>query len=899
MMKNLRNGRAIFRVIASAFAAVASWCLLLFLMCGPLPTDIGKNAFPVQLTLEAGALTTATFSGPPIIATVTLPDSDYFDNIAWHLGRGSYRHIGISPVQKIKQVQVELFWTSIPLCKDTTTKQSYDTVYVSTHGESVRSNTVKVIVTNVPPVIDSVKAGPSAASTSDTVRYSIPLNDTSSFISLKVTAHDPNAGDILKYDWFSTRGVALSTTAIVSYAIPKSQFVDTVFVTVYDDNGGSASKMIIMSKLASGGLPVIDSISVGARVFAQDTTFHVYGALQLDTLKFRVYAHDSDVGVTLTYAWTKKNARDTLVSPASLPLATMVCDAIYRKVNDTLRTADTVAVVVRDGRGDSAMATVRLVQGHVNTAPKIDSIGVNGVTQCKGASATTARDTVFAWAKSAFMFRIFTTDPDSGDTVKLGVSAGRTSLITKLSDSAAQYVCKDSAYTDTVVFRVKDLAGDSAVKKIVISVVNRPPVLDSIRVNGVTQCKGVLALSRDTAIASAGTVFSFRVFDHDTDFGDTVRLSVASKQPSCLVKVSDTSAQYTCKDSAYTDTIVFDVKDVTGDSAVKRIVVSVVDHPPLLDSIRVDNLVQCKGAVAMFRDTAIASASDTVRLRIFASDPDAGDTVRLSVSANQGSSIVKLSDTSAQYVCKDSVYADTVICTVRDLAGYSAVKKIVIAVLDHAPAIDSIRVNGVTQCKGLALSSVCNASGTDTVTLRPYASDPDKGDKVTVGMSSKLASALTVLSDTAAQYVCKDSLYSDTVVCIAKDLLGGSVKKSVIISVINRLPVCDSIWVADSVNHDTLSFPATDSLVSGHAAVGLLDSVKVKLFAHDPDAASKDSIAQVQWTLTSGRAVKALDAKGLYIKYPAPAASGTDTVSVKITDTKQKSAKMSLIFDIK
>jgi hypothetical protein len=45
--------------------------------------------------------------------------------------------------------------------------------------------------------------------------------------------------------------------------------------------------------------------------------------------------------------------------------------------------------------------------------------------------------------------------------------------------------------------------------------------------------------------------------------------------------------------------------------------------------------------------------------------------------------------------------------------------------------------------------------------------------------------------------------------------------------------------------------------------------------------------------------MKLLDTKGLFVQYPGPAAAGTDTVLVKVSDTKQKSAKMSLIFNIK
>jgi len=781
------------RFPVTTMLCAAAFSCLVFLSCGPLPTDVGNSNLSIRLYLEDGTKTAATYSGEPIKATITLPDSFVFEDIAWHLGNGHYQHPGIAPGKKLKTLDVELFWTSFPACKDTATKQLYDTLYVSVAGETMRSNRVRVNVTNVPPVIDSIKIGTAPGRSDDTIRYTVTMNDTSSNLAIKAAASDMNR-DTLKYDWYSFRGVNLAPVALVQYQVPKSQFADTVVVTVYDGKGGQSVKVICLSKLPSNSLPVIDSIRVGSRTFAQDTTFHVYSARQLDTVRLTLYSHDPDAGDVISVTWSHKNARDSLIRTVSNRFqVALACDSLYKKPFDSLRTVDTVTITVKDVRGDSAKATIRFVQGYINTPPKLDSIRVNGLIQCKGTTVL-SRDSVYAWARDTFTFRVFSTDLDSGDTVKLSVKAKQNSLVTRLSDTTAQYVCKDSAYTDTVVFSVKDLSGDSVVKKIVISVINRPPALDSIRVDGV---------------------------------------------------------------------------------------------------------MQCRGAVSLFRDTAIASSIDTVTLRIFASDRDPGDTVKLNVSAKQVSCVTKLSDTSVQYVCRDSIYTDTVVCCVKDVAGDSAIKKIVISIIDRPPTLDSIRVNGITQCKGTIVTSLTNVSGRDTVLLRTYASDPDKGDSVTTGITSRLAAGLTVLSDTTARYVCKDSLYSDTVACVAKDLLGDSVKKSIVIAVINRPPRCDSISVIDTIAHDTIMFMATDSLVSGRTAIKLLDSVKVRLFAHDPDLAPKDSIAQVQWSLTSGRTVKLLDAKGLFVRYPAPTNAGVDTVSVRITDTKQKSARMSLIFEAK
>jgi hypothetical protein len=1005
----MKKKRASFASIASIasisirYAAIAL-CAGLLLRCGRLPTDIGANGFSLQLALEDGTRTSATFSGQPITATITLADSVDFDSIAWHCGGGQVAHPGIAPSLKKNVFSVQLFWTSDPLCKDSATKDLFDTIYVSIHGESQRSNTVKVTVTNVAPVIDSVRIGTVSVRNSDTVRYVIPMTDTSSYILLRVGAHDMNR-DTLRYDWYSVRGVTLSPVYLVSYPVPKTLFVDTLFVTVYDGKGGSAGKIIILSKLTPNHVPVIDSILAGARMYTPDSVMLTYSSRTLDTLKLHAFVHDTDAGDQLYVTWTKKNPRDSIArNTANSAVATLVFDSTYRKASDTIRVVDTVTVKVKDSRGDSAMTVIRIVYGHVNSAPKLDSIRVNGIIQCKGTVAL-SRDTAYGCTRAVLLMRIFSSDPDSGDTVKLTVRAKQTGAVTRISDTIAQYACKDSTYTDTVICVVKDISGDSAVKKIVVSVINRPPVLDSIRVNGVMQCRGPAAvLSRDTMIASSRDTFLIRVFTSDPDPGDTVKLSVRAKQATALTKLSDTTAQYTCKDSTYTDTVVCVVKDIAGDSAVKRVVVSVINKPPVLDSIRVNGVMQCKGAVVLSRDTAIASGRDTLSIRIFVHDPDRGDTVKLtvlakqtaqitklsdttvryvckdsiytdtiicvikdlagdsavkrvvvsvinrtpildsirvngviqcrtttvlsrdtaiasekdtlalrifahdldrgdtvklSVRANQFSQVTVLSDTSARYICRDSVYSDTVVCVVKDLLGDSAVKRIIVSVINHSPRLDSIRVNGVMQCKGATASVIDSTSGKDTLMLRIFTSDPDRGDSVKFSINVKQASQFTRISDTTARYVCKDSLYNDTVLCVARDTKGDSAKKTVIIAVVNRLPKIDSLMVADTIGHHTYSFKSTDSLIAGRDTFGFKDSVRVTLSAHDPDLAPKDSIAQVQWTLTSGRTMKLLDTKGLFVQYPCPAAAATDTVWVRVTDTKQKSARTSMIFTIK
>jgi hypothetical protein len=563
---------------------VSGWacCALLFMVCGPLPTDIGKNNYSVQLYLEDGTKTTATFSGEPIKATITLPDSFVFDDIAWHLGNGHYRHPGIAPGQKMKSFDVELFWTALPASRDSATRQLYDSVYVSLAGETIRSNRVRVNVTNVPPVFDSVRIGSSPGRTGDTIRYTIALNDTSASLAIRAGATDINR-DTLRYDWYSANGVSLSPAPMVTYSVPKAQFSDTVIVTVYDGKGGHASTVICLSKLPPNVAPVIDSIGAGARTFPQDTTFHVVSLKVVDTLRLALYSHDADAGDVMTVTWTHKNSRDSLVrTPANSSQVFLVCDSIYKKVYDSLRTVDTVVAVVKDQRGDSAKTVIRIVQGSVNNAPKLDSIRVNAAMQCRGATLL-ARDT--GSGRDTFMLRVFSTDIDSGDSVKLTIAGRVPSAVLKISDTAARYICKDSLYTDTLFFIVKDLKGDSARKSIVVTVNNRLPSVDSIRVIDTVIKRDTMFRTKDSLVMGSDSVAAkdsvkIRLYAHDPDPSPAdsvsqVQWTLSSAKTMKLLDVKGLFVQYPCQDSTYNDTINVRISDLRQKTTQRSIVLKV------------------------------------------------------------------------------------------------------------------------------------------------------------------------------------------------------------------------------------------------------------------------------------------------------------------------------------
>ena len=133
------------------------------LTCNP-PSAPPLSPYAVTLSLETEGRTTATFSGALIKAIVETPDTVNFDDINWHCGLGTaHRPADIAPGQRLVLDSVMLEWTKIPLTKDTAKgehhNQYYDSVYVTTGGGLHTSNVVRVYVTNLQPVFDSIKVG--------------------------------------------------------------------------------------------------------------------------------------------------------------------------------------------------------------------------------------------------------------------------------------------------------------------------------------------------------------------------------------------------------------------------------------------------------------------------------------------------------------------------------------------------------------------------------------------------------------------------------------------------------------------------------------------------------------------------------------------------------------------
>ncbi|HEX7511218.1 MAG TPA: hypothetical protein VF335_07960, partial [Chitinivibrionales bacterium] len=398
-------------------------------------------------------------------------------------------------------------------------------------------------------------------------------------------------------------------------------------------------------------------------------------------------------------------------------------------------------------------------------------------------------------------FRVFAHDSDLTDNISvqwtdknvkqviLKPKAGEMTMVWACTSSTCKDTAKKAALSvlDTVTVTVRDNDSAFAVKTIIIVKgylgPNKPPVFDSLRVND-TVAKGAWTLLRYQA--TCRDTIRFRMYGHDPDSADTAYWTVRCLDSTRLKTVSDTAALYVCKDTLNKDTVTFLLSDKHLGSTLRQIIVDVNNRYPLFDSVRCADTV-FKTIDSVYKKNV--SVGDSVVVKIFGHDPDAGDsaTIRWSLlgSLNDTARFKTITGNQAVYVCKDSIFLDTCGLRVIDKRKAAARKRLCMNICNHAPFIDSITcVDTVFKAASAVYGKAC--TGNDSVVVTLFARDTDIADslKDTLFAAGKIAPLK--LAAMQYRYVCKDSTYIDTLTAIVKDPLLKKAMKKICISVTKK-----------------------------------------------------------------------------------------------------------------
>jgi hypothetical protein len=532
-------------------------------------------------------------------------------------------------------------------------------------------------------VIDSIKISNRTYLIRDTIRDTVRAYDTLNSFGIRIFAHDLNQ-NALKCSWLDggSRISFAANSLNASFLVPRSNYTDTIHVSVYDGLGGSCDRVIyIVSSNYHNRPPFIDSVRVKDSVFFGPLSTYYYATAVTDSITFRVFARDSDVNDNISIQWTDKNTKQIVLKPKAAEM-TMVwaCTSSSCKAaapSGNIKIVDTVTVIVRDNDSAVASKSIIIIKGYLgpNKPPVFDSLRVND-TMVKGAWTILRYP---ATCRDSIRLRMFGHDPDSADTVHWKMSGPDSTRLKNASDTAALYLCKDSMYRDTLTLTISDMHLGSVSRQVVIDVNNRYPVLDSIR------CLDTLFKTADSLYvktASTNDSLPVRLYCHDPDAGDSVLVHWsyvgAVDDTARFKKITGYQAMYICKGTLMNDTFGVNIVDKRKAMVRKRMCVAITNHPPSIDSIQCgDSLFKSSSALY----ARAAAGKDSLPLSIFVHDPDVGD----SASDTVFSSAKVIPDRLAgnmkyRYVCKDSTYTDTLSIVVKDTKLKSAVKKVKLSV---------------------------------------------------------------------------------------------------------------------------------------------------------------------------------------------------------------------------
>lgn len=660
--------------IALKSSLVTILAITLWLICSPIVPVDSDSTEPtlLMLSLEASGRKTAEFSGAPIEAILELDKDTLLSYVHWHTGQGNPYFSDTLLINKAKRFTVQLSWKKYPLVKDSAAGMYYDTVYVSMGGGLKQSNKVVVKVTNLPVVADSGSFNGKRFAGSDTL-WKYAYEDTSTqakkFI-FRFFAHDLD-GKAIEIQPLVRKGKITRTGTSPSdmeYEAPSGDFVDTVTIIAYDQNGGQVIRRLVIAHSSPNIPPKIDSIQVKTTMLKGAGSVRA-GFMELDTLKFRVFAHDS-MGTVKKVLWM--SGRNTIRSDSADQFrATWVCSG--SSCSDSVKGEsstfiDTVTIKAIDDRGDTAVKKVLLYKGKIDQPPVLRAIVFGGKSlQFTDTVAVTTAVGGVLYDLSADAF-----DPENKRLTYTwrGSASGR---VTGVQDSAALYTAPAVPDTDTISVTISDSSG-AIVRYVAVRITDIGPIIDSIAIHDTMIRKPPSITTYEAAAAETVLVIVY-CFDRDRQT-DTLHYSWSARKPERFVKIQSNVAKYILPAKDLNDTIVCTVQDGAVQT-VRKISIVAVNGVPVVDSIRRSDANLKKYSLNEYIDRA--SASDTLVWKVFASDPEGG---KLSYrwSASDSSRLASTTTNAVTYVCDSVYYKDTITVSVTDSLSATTQRRLILQV---------------------------------------------------------------------------------------------------------------------------------------------------------------------------------------------------------------------------
>lgn len=639
---------------------------VLILLCAPMsPED--TDSYMIHLYLENSGNTRADFTGEPILTYIETNDSVRFTELTWRTGSGIYMAADTTMMKKGRKFTTYLSWEKYPRTKDTSDNAYYDTVYVGIGGNIKKSNNVIVKVSNLPVVIDSLKVSTKTFKPAENI-WGFNVHDSIHKLHLKMYVRDLDGKTpemIISGNNYSLEKYA-GEPFHVSYPCPSGPFKDTIIFNLFDHAQGQAVRALFVERSYPNIPPVIDSININSKSYKFTSGYVTVVFETLDTLKLRLFCHDS-YDTIKSVKWGLKHNKLKVDSVSNLSAAVICTTAVSKSAATRKITyVDTVRVVLIDARMDSTIGYVVIGKGIANKPPVIKNVKVDSVIIN---DTNTAVTTISGSGNMSKKITISVYDPDSNKIVcSWKAKSGKLEADTGLS---VMYTSPNQLMKDTITITVSD--NELVTKSIVIFNVNDlNPVFDSITVNKNISKKDSVwysAFFREQIIITC--------WIRDLDKTDTAKY---------IWKVSDTTMviskienRMIIKTSAVqrTDTVRLSVIDGLY-SKNFMVYINNYQPEPVIDSLTLRDIVY-KNMQKDIIDSA--TYPDTIGINIYAHDIQ-NDTISIGCESIIKGRVTRMLPSVFRYIAKDSSYIDTVSVTVQDTKNNKNVKKVILKIKD-------------------------------------------------------------------------------------------------------------------------------------------------------------------------------------------------------------------------
>ncbi|MEC7985941.1 MAG: hypothetical protein VX278_12315, partial [Myxococcota bacterium] len=587
------------------------------------------------------------------------------------------------------------------------------------------SGQASIVLVNQDPLVASISFSPATAALEE-------------YLVCEATVEEPDEETpTVTYAWTDANGNSLGSDAVLYLDSTQISGGDLITCTATATDGYGGSDSFFDNFIIENTDPTITSLSISPAA-----------PVSSDEILCTGTANDLD-GETLveSYTWENQNLGLTLGTGSSLTLS-----ALTASPGDVIQCTYTVS----DGQSSVSQDTYATIE---NQAPVVSSIAIT--------PSSSYNDSLLSCTPS-----IDELDLESYTTSYSWINDNQGSILGTSNTLQLSSVTAASGDVIRCTVTVDDASGATQSSSDVVTLLNRPPTIDSIELDSST-----ISLS-ETITCSAtssdpddeSTTISY-VWNNDTE-GTTIATTASLTLDSSMATGLD---QLSCVATA---------TDAAGDTSSDSIGLSVESTAP---EFTTDASISPASGI---------STSSVLNCVAAASDPDGGS-ITLSYEWSNGSNVIG-SLSSITLGATLAQPTDEITCTVTatDDTAQTATSTDSVIVENTAPIIDSIAIvpsSGLTTSS--ALTCTASISDADGESLTPSYEWSNGGTIIGTG------DALTLTPSLAQP--------SDTILCTASvfDAYGASDTSSASVAVDNTAPTIDSISITPdpAYNDDTIT----------------------------------------------------------------------------------------------